>query len=75
MELVLLVWMQKCVGECDGGRQKGKKTLQYFTEHVFFRLTQHFIHSVPGISAWAEALSKRKKKEEELKNLELSSEF
>lgn len=25
MELVLLVWMQQCIGECDGGRQKGKK--------------------------------------------------
>lgn len=37
--------------------------------------TQRFNHFVPGVSAWAEALSKREKKEEELKNLELSSEF
>lgn len=46
--------------------------------------TQYFIHFVPGvsgeyttrlISAWREALSKREKKEEELKNLELSCEF
>lgn len=25
MEQVLLVWMQQCMGECDGGRQKVKK--------------------------------------------------
>lgn len=73
MELVLLVWMQQCMGECDGGRQKVKK--HYSPSQSLLPFTQRFNHFVPVVSAWAEALSKREKKEEELKNLELSSEF
>jgi len=68
--------MQECIGECDGGRQKGKKHFSpsqgkpsslYTTFHPLCpRCFRRIYHT---------SLSKREKKEEELKNLELSCEF